>query len=197
MSTEVRKPISTVAIQVINKLEEAITKSPTGVSFVRINGYTNSKGEVSNVTINIGVNYTNVKDKDLNYLETVNVTEIETDNDDVKALLNEAKTVLIEAQKKPSTNRSKGQADAYTRLKGAPQLKVHNETGQIYLEGYQVNKKILVEGEYKEINSRPLTLAKDLIRKGMRASKIRQYKLNEINSIAISGDTIEFIDQTI
>lgn len=197
MNTEVQKPISVIAAQVINKLEEAVKKSPTGVSFARINGYTNSSGEVSNVTINVGINYANVKDKDIKYLESVNVDTIETDDETIKALLSEAKTALVEAAKKPSVARSNGQADAYTRIKGAPQLKVHNETGQIYLEGYQVSKKVLVKGEYKTVNSRPLTLAKNLIKQGTKASKIRQYKLTEINSLSISGDTIEFIDQTI
>jgi len=195
--SEVKKHLSVVAVQVINKLEEAIKKSPTGVSFVRINGYTNRQGEVSNVTINVGINYGNVKAKDLTYLEGVDVTQIETDNEDVKVLLNDAKIALIEAQKQPNKNNSKGQIDAYTRVKGAPQLKVHNETGQIYLEGYEVNKTKLVEGVYKTVNSKSLTLAKNLIRKGMKASKIRQYKLSEINSLSLSGDTIEFIYQTI
>lgn len=202
--TEVRFPVTTVAAKVIKKLNEAVKNSPTGVSFARINGYTNSSGEKANVTINIGVNYGNVKQKDLEYLQDLDVTTLVREADEEKELialdkelLTEAKEALLKSQTAPSKNQSKAQTDAYTRIEGAPQLKVHNETGKIYLEGYQVSKNILVEGEYKKVNSRPLTIAKKEIKKGMRVSKIRQYKLDEINNLSISGDTIEFIDHTI
>jgi len=203
----VRIPVTTIAAKVIKKLNEAVKKSPTGVSFARVNGYTNSSGEKSNVTINIGVNYGNVKEKDLKYLQNLDVNTLVRESNDEKEIIGLDKELLIEAKeallkpyinpKQETTNRSKAQSDAYTRIEGAPQLKVHNDTGLIYLEGYQVSKTILLEGEYKKVKSRPLTIAKKEIKKGMKVSKIRQYKLDGINNLSISGDTIEFIEQSI
>ena len=45
---------TTIALQVIANLTNALAKSPTGVSFVSIKGYTNSYGEVSNNVVNVG-----------------------------------------------------------------------------------------------------------------------------------------------
>jgi len=192
--------VTTLAAQVINQLNKTISNSPTGVSFARINNYVNSSGEVSNITINIGINYANVKSKDLEYLQKLNINSLTRNANTTlnlikldKQLLKEAQNALIASQLKPNVNRSKAQTEAYTRIKGASQIKVHNETGCIYLEGYVVKKEVLKKGEYKTVNSRPLTIAKNTIKKGMRASKIRQYKLTNLSSLKLGGNTIEFI----
>lgn len=197
-------PISLIASKVIENLEKTLKNSPTGVSFVSINGYTNSKGEVSNVLINVGVNYGNVKAKDLNYLQNLNVDTVniptkigEAKRREAINSLNDAKDALIASQIAPSVTRSNGQKNAYTRLSAAPQIKVHNESGKIYIEGYQVNKKVLVKGTYKEVNSRPLTIAKNAIKEGMKVSKIRQYSLTEIKNMTINKNTLEFKQNTI
>ena len=57
--------ISTKALQVIKAVKEATSKSITGVSFVSVKNYTNSKGEVSNNLINIGIKYESAKKKDI------------------------------------------------------------------------------------------------------------------------------------
>lgn len=229
--------ISTIASQVIANLQETIANSPTGVSFVSINGYTNAKDEVSNVLINVGRNYGTVKAEDLQYLkklfvipEIINsllmvnrlkainlgifksqnfqylkkaknggviIPNKEPKKDKAFAVLQNAKEALIASQIAPSKARSEAQTNAYTRLANAPQIKVHNQSGKIFIEGYQVSKKVIVKGTYKAVNSRPLTIAKNAIKKGMKVSKIRQYTLTEINLMRLNKKTLEFNQPTI
>ena len=56
---------TTIALQVIANITNALAKSPTGVSFVSIKGYTNSYGEVSNNLVNVGATLAKAKAKDI------------------------------------------------------------------------------------------------------------------------------------
>jgi hypothetical protein len=71
-------------------------------------------------------------------------------------------------------------------------LKQHTENDELYVYGMQVHKTVLSEGEYKEVNSKPLTVAKNTIRKNLRTSKYRQYKIGKAEQFKIKGDTIVF-----
>ena len=68
---------STTALQVIANLTSVLAKSPTGVSFVAINKYTNSSNEVSNNLINVGASYQNAKNSDIEFLENINLLEFQ------------------------------------------------------------------------------------------------------------------------
>lgn len=179
--------ISQKALQVINLVKNAVSKSVTGVSFFSIKNYTNSSGEVSNQLINVGINYETSKQKDIVFLENI----------DLKAhnlkspieLLEQAKNELIAAFIKPNENRSNGQTEAYTII--FPGVKVHNQSGLLYIYGYGVSKTVLVKGEYKTVNSKPLTIAKDELRKLLKTSNFRNFALEIGNEIKASGETIE------
>jgi hypothetical protein len=179
--------ISPKALQVINLVKNAVSKSVTGVSFFSIKNYTNSSGETSNQLINVGINYEKSKQKDIEFLENINLSEY-----DFKSpidLLQQAKAELIAAFIKPNENRSNGQIEAYTTIFSG--VKVHNESGLLYIYGYGVSKTILIKGEYKEVKSRPLTIAKDELRKLLKTSHFRNFSLEIGNEIKASGETIE------
>jgi len=185
MNTEVS--VSVKAIQVIGMLKNATTKSITGVTFVSIRNYTNSHNEVSNNLINVGASYENAKRKDIELLENLNVFEHNFKSN--PELIEEARVELIKAFLAPNEARSKGQTEAYTNI--VPGVKVHNQTGVIYVYGYRQNKTILKEGEYKEVKSKPLTIAKNELRKLLRTGKFTQYALEYGNEIKANGDTLE------
>ena len=65
MTTTNQIAISSEATRVINLVKSAISNSPTGVSFFSIANYTNKFGEVSNQLINVGINYENSKQSDI------------------------------------------------------------------------------------------------------------------------------------
>ena len=177
---------STTALQVIANLTSVLAKSPTGVSFVSIKGYTNAYGEVSNNLVNVGASLTNAKAKDVETLQSLDVTTLGGDT----ILLEKARVELINSFVSPNENRSNGQIDAYTIVgKG---IKVHNESGEIYIFGLRNSKSIIEQGVYPIVNSRPLTLAKNQLKKDLKSNKFTQFKLSSTATIRMNGEELIF-----
>ena len=177
---------STTAMQVIANITNALAKSPTGVSFVSIKGYTNSYGEVSNNLVNVGASLTNAKAKDIETLQGLDVTTLGGDT----ILLEKARVELINSFIKPNENRSNGQIDAYTIV--AKGIKVHNETGEIYIFGLRNSKTVIEQGVYPTVNSRALTLAKNQLKKELKSNKFTQYKLSSTTTLRMNGEELIF-----
>jgi hypothetical protein len=177
---------TTIALQVIANLTNALAKSPTGVSFVSIKGYTNSYGEVSNNVVNVGASLYNAKTKDIETLQSLDVTALGGDS----ILFEKARVELINSFINPNENRSNGQIDAYTIV--AKGIKVHNESGEIYIFGLRKSKTTLAEGIYPIVNSRPLTIAKNSLKKNLKSSKFTQFKLSATSVIKANGEELIF-----
>lgn len=156
-----------------------------GCRFAAIKGYTNKSGEVADIVINLGASYGNAKEKDIEYLRTLDVTKLDTTID--VETLEQARIELLNSMIKPSEVRSAAQSDAYLTINQA--LKIHKDSLAIFVYGYCENKKVITKGEYKEVKSKPLTIAKNLIKKELRTGKFRQYELNEIAMLK-AGDTV-------
>ena len=73
-------------------------------------------------------------------------------------------------------------------------MKVHIETGKIFIYALTVNKVVLEAGEYKEVNSRDLTLAQNAVKKyfNFSTAKFRQFTVNadQLTGVNICGDKI-------
>ena len=187
MSTTIVVVVSPKAAKVINMATAAVAKSPTGVSFVSIKGYTNQQGEVADHVFNIGADYEKAKQADIKFLQELDVTKREWNSPMV--LIEQAKAALIKSLTKPNENMSNAQKDAYTHIcKG---VKIHNDTGILYVYGNRVNKVVHVEGNYPPENKFPLTVAKDEIRKLLKTSKFRQFIMAEAASFKANGETLE------
>lgn len=183
--------VSTKALQVIANVKEAIEKSITGVSFMSVKNYTNKSGETANHLINIGIKYASAKAKDIEFLKNMNLNEVIKENglkSDI-TLLEEARHALIGSFTKPDKARSEGQQDAYTVLFEG--VKVHNETGVLYIYGYREKKTILIEGTYKTVNSAPLTIAKNELSKLLKTGKFVNFALEIGNTLKLNGETLE------
>jgi hypothetical protein len=74
---------------------------------------------------------------------------------------------------------------------------MHRETNEVYVFGMQIKKTVLEEGEYKEDTRKPLTRAKDEIRKQLRSTKYRQFKIDRAEQFKVKGDTIVFGEDSI
>lgn len=179
--------VKSTELQVIVALKKAIDKSITNVSFVSIRNYENKFGEIANNLINVGISYENSKEKDIQFLKELNVNSFDSKLD--KTLLEQARLELISSFEKPEINRSEAQKNAYTHIiKG---VKVHNETGEVYIFGYRESKTILQQGNYPIVKSKPLTMAKNELRKLLRTGKYTQYVLSSIGEVRTNGQTLE------
>ena len=174
-----------------NELVNFLTESNRikGVSFASIKGYENSKGEIANHLINLGATLGNAKVKDLKEFKELNlknfyeikVTDKEKFSFELmqKAYINVYNSLVKIGDKlhdgtiKVQNKRSKGQTDAYTVINSS--VKVHNEFERLYVYALRIKKDVLVKGVYPKVNSRALTLAQNLLKKGMLHTKFTMY----------------------
>jgi hypothetical protein len=85
--------------------------------------------------------------------------------------------------------------DTYVNLTGVKNCKVHKENGTVYVLGFSVSKKIVLEaGEYKEVNSLPLTIEKNKIRAELQTGHIRQFVVERVSKLQMAGETIEIVE---
>ena len=179
-------------------------QSLQGASLIGINGYLSStSGEVANYRINANISVKNVKEQDLKKLENCDANDIQAISEKTKidiATINQALAEMIKSAKanlseniEDRTNQSQGQTDAYINL--TPAIRLHKDTLEIHIFGQVVSKITIVEGEHKQVNSSNKTLAKKAITKylDLRAGKLRTFKVGNLDSIKINGDTLVII----
>jgi hypothetical protein len=172
-----------------------------GSSFVGIRKYENSKGEVSNHVIIANFNYGNAVEKDLAKLKGATDADVENiaKGGYAPELVKEAISKMIASFEKNSdpetaSNQSNAQKDTYTKVTDC--IKMHNETGELYIYAIGHSKQVVVPIEYKPVNSKPLTLAQNAVKKyfDLTTAKYRSFVVSEdkIESVKITGDTITF-----
>jgi len=170
-----------------------------GSSFVGIRGYENSKGEVSNHVIIANFNYGNAVAKDLTKLKGATAEDIEniTKSGYSAELVKEAISKMIasfEKNQNPKTasNQSVAQKETYTKITDC--IKMHNETGKLYIYAIGHSKQVTTPIEYAPVNSKPLTLAQNAVKKyfDLTTAKYRNFIVdeNQLESVKITGDTI-------
>ena len=85
------------------------------------------------------------------------------------------------------------QADTYIHFTGLRGVKMHKETGELYVAGLSISKTVLTPGTYKEVKSSEKTLAKNGISLTLPSGKYRQYKLERIQRAALNGNVLELV----
>lgn len=81
--------------------------------------------------------------------------------------------------------------DVYETI--APGIRLHSETGEIYIFGRSLGKTVITPGVHKHVNSAPLTIAKREESKSLPGGKWRTFKveLGNLKDIRANGNTIE------
>ena len=170
--------------------------SLNGAKFVGIRNYTNSKDEVSNQVLNIGVDVMKAKRFDVATLEQLSDADLLGLVDKSGIQLPIFKIALAELIKSGKQNlakelenrtaQSQAQSNAYTYItKG---IAYNAETNELYVRGFSHSKTVLVEGNYPKVNSRPKTIAKRLIQKEFtKMAKFRNLTLPNASTIISNG----------
>lgn len=118
--------------------------------------------------------------------------------DDLEA---KAKTELLESFatsiNKIETSSIEDLDDGYTRFfdedkKYIKGVKLHNESNTLHLYGLVVHKNVITPGVYPKKNKRPLTIAKDKLRKMLPVNKFRQFiiKPGQLEKISVENITL-------
>jgi len=184
----------------------AVAKTIKGTTFVGVRNYENKQGEVSNQTILAGITYENALQNDFITLqENKNIIfeeltkkhsfELVTQayenvfNSLEKRLSSEEVKQALREQNDPTIKRSDAQKDAYIHL--AKGVKLNKETEEIHIFGMVVKKEVLKAVEYKQTNSKELTIVQNKIKKlcEFRQDKIRTFIFNK-TELKLQGITI-------
>lgn len=154
-----------------------LSKLRPASTFLNLQSYRNESGELSDFIIVFHISYLNALKRSLAVLETI-VPDT--------PLQVQAKHELMTSYHKSinSINETPVEEidDAYTRffdsdggyIKGC---KMHTSTGILHLYGFAHLKKVIEPGEYKKVNSKPLTLEKKKLSRLCPVSKFRQFRI--------------------
>jgi len=181
--------LTSQAETIADTIKSAMNKSLTNVTFCSVKNYVNDEGEKSNYLINIGVNYQTAKQKDIKFLTELDITTREWNCPKIDIL--KAQTELLNGLINPSQTRSQAQKDAYIHINEA--LKVHTETLELFVFGSKVKKTIVEAVDYGADTRKPLTKAKDELRKLMKSTQYRQFKF-KLNGMSMrtNGEELQF-----
>lgn len=198
--------MQTVKTTIDKKLEQVSTivavKTIKGTSFVGVRNYENSKGEISNQTFLVGVDYGKLLESDLKTLKTFNLKPILKKYDKeivakaykellsslVKRTASEFEKAVLRASGDSTMKRSDGQSDAFESISNGLKTK----DGSLFIYGLSVRKEILVSGDYPTTNKQLKTIVKNEIKRQAKLKEInyKQFKLGNLETLKIQGVTI-------
>jgi len=167
--------MTNIKIKAIDALRDA-TKS--GCKFMTFLYTSKGQNETSKYQINFGISNKAACEHDREAL--LAYTPKDALEETAKAELLESLTQTIEE----GVSQSYTQADTYDIIgKG---IKQHKETGDIYIDGFVESKEVVVPATNpkKPVNSRPLTLAKNHIK------KVCEFKRNRFGSFILKPENI-------
>ncbi len=168
-------------------------KGLAGVSFASFNYTTKGTGETAKYLMILGASVTNLYEKDIAKL--VRYVSLLTRIGAQPHVILAAQELL--ASRRESLDKGIGnnsaytQADTYTHLDNLPGVKIHNETGELYISGLQERKEVIAPGTYKKVNSAPKTLAKKKIEKALPSGRFRTLALGNITGARVRGHVLE------
>lgn len=144
-------------------------------TFLHIRGYKSSTGEIADYTLAFHMSYANALKRSMVEVETY-VPESDLETQAKAEVLKSYQTSLDNMDKEESVG------DAYQRIvvggETVKGVKLHKESGKLHLFGLLVSKNVRVAGEHKAVNKKPLTVAKDKIRKLGPVNKFRQFVID-------------------
>jgi len=174
----------------LQKLIDLMSTSRIGL--IAVNNYENKDGEMSKRRINIGYSYEKLKKDDLKVL-TEGVEYIASEKYTQTDWLN-AVAELKQSIINPSKARSEAQSNAYLSLTENGAVKYNYNTQEIYIMGLELDgsKKVVEEGTKKVVKSKPITIAKNVIRhEYLKAGLIRTFVVKQIREVKMRGEEIE------
>lgn len=169
-----------------------ISKVGNGATFLSVNEYTNSHGEIADYSIIFNVSYESVLKRSITQLETY----LPEDSIELQAKLELIKSYEASLKKLSSSSEEEIQAH-YTHFKGKDGyikgVKLHTDSNTLHLYGTVVHKRVIQDGSYKKVNSSALTLAKKKISADLPVAKWRQFKItpSQVKSISVRKNHIE------
>lgn len=158
----------------LNSIQDYLKKGARFASFLY---HSKDSGEIAIFTVLLGINIDNAYRRDLKIVEEIPVTtpaQKQAKEETIKSLKN---SLLRHSQNLSNDNyKLKG---LYVKLtKG---VRFNQNTGDILLDGFLINKEVIKPGEFKPVKSSEKTLAKKTFAKKMKCRRFRNFILSEKN----------------
>lgn len=189
------KTIETVS-EIIDRLSEKTSSQFISLDYTSTSGMV--KPQTSRYVINTNVNLERVYKQDLttlqNHLPTLSdPLEIEACNELITSL---EKSLEKGIGNNPNFTRK----DNVERINGTLRKVIRKDGSEgVEICGIVRSKVVLIEGEYKKVNSRPKTIVKNKMKKllDLGTSKIRtlSISLSKLTEIRHNGDTVELCQE--
>jgi hypothetical protein len=164
-----------------------------GVKFVGVTYTSKESNETARHTLILGASYKECVRNSMEQLTAKLHTLSGIDREAADALLVSFSKTLL-AQDTGTEHPSYTKAGLYEAI--CPGLKVSRADGTFELCGLSHSKRVLVPGTYPVVNSRPLTIAKDKLRRELPIGKFRTLSLDmgHLESVRIGGNEIDVQD---
>jgi hypothetical protein len=167
----------------------------TGVRFVSL-VYTATTGritpETSRYVVNVGASLTNAYEKDVEILRALLTT-------DLSEIDRQAATEILASRELSLSvgigNHPNATTQNIQHVAERGRLDYLPATGTLSILGLEVSRTVLVPGEFKPVNSKPLTLAKRRIEKDLPTSRIRRFNLPNVTRARLNGETLEILPE--
>ena len=175
--------------EIVN-LSNSISKMSDGCRFVSFTYRSKESGEIARHTILVGFGYHALVKKSVEELAAILPTltgdRLLAGNSIMTSLQN-----TLAAHKIGQQNAAYTKAGQYIPVRNGININLNDDSLQCF--GLSVNKVVIEPGTYKTVNSRPMTILKDEIRKMLSVSKFREFSLDNgvILSGKVAGETFE------
>jgi hypothetical protein len=170
-----------------------LAKLRTSSTFLSLMGYRNEHSEVADHNIIFHISYESALKRSIIALQPI-VPASDLETTAKEELLASFKQSLANLKETPMEELE----DAYDHFKDEDGsyikgVKLHRESDTLHLYGLEVQKRIIMPGIYKKVNKRPLTIAKDKLKKLCPVSKFRQFIITPNRVEKISVQNISFL----
>jgi len=174
----------------LTAIETAVLK---GAKFIAFDYRAKKTGELARYTLQLNVNINRVVREDVATLfasrrdSAIGSVEWEARRELVKS--------FCETARKGAGNNSRyTKKDLYSTVGGSKGAMKLFTDGTLEIFGFQRNRKVIEAGEYKTVNSRPKTIAKNKLRKGLKYPKFRTLcvdaDIHKPETIKVEGEVI-------
>ena len=192
-----------------------VATNKKGANFIKIADYNSDKSdntEIADFTVNIGISYANMLNKDsvtLNELQIDTICTVLHDNVinhnygkyDLSKFNNPVKpyieifdilpAVLIEMKQDDQNPVNR----VNNNIKLNPVLWFNTNTENLLIFGKAISKKTTVLGEFKKVKSAPKTVAKNIIREILKKDDLRTFAIsNVITKIAGNKENVDMFE---
>lgn len=149
-------------------------------------------GEIARHTIILGSSYLTMCEKDVQTMQEMLPTLTDATEKLAGAELLASLEQSLKCAKDGTENPDYPCKDTYITIEGVSGIKVHKETGAVYVWGQSQSKVVEKEGAaYRPVNSAAKTIAKGKLEANLRRSHFRQFDLGQVLVLKVNGETLE------